>query len=167
MAALNRTASELMVEAGAHACTDVTGFGLLGHLAEMARASGVDVEVTWDDVPLLPGVLECAAAGILPGGVERNRESCGERVAAGPGVEPAMVDVCLDPQTSGGLLIAVAEDAAGPLLERLHAGGRRRRCGHRARDGTGRGPRRRQHARRPAHAGGCGRSATAKEEDAA
>ena len=123
MAALNRTASELMVESGAHACTDVTGFSLLGHLAEMARASGVDVEITWDDVPLLPGVLECAAAGIVPGGVERNRESCGERVVAGPGVEPAMVDVCLDPQTSGGLLIAVAAQAAGPLLERLHKAG--------------------------------------------
>ncbi len=123
MAALNRAASELMVECGAHAATDVTGFSLLGHLAEMARASGVDAELTWDDVPLLPGVLECAAAGILPGGVERNRESCGERVTAGPGVEPAMVDVCLDPQTSGGLLIAVAEDAAGTLLERLQAAG--------------------------------------------
>jgi selenide,water dikinase len=121
MAALNRAASEAMVECGAHACTDVTGFSLLGHLAEMARASGVDVELTWDDVPLLPGVLECAAAGILPGGVERNRESCGDRVIAGPGVEPAMVDVCLDPQTSGGLLISLAPDEAAALVGRLHA----------------------------------------------
>jgi len=74
-------------------------------------------------VPLLPGVIECAAAGILPGGVERNRESCGDRVATGPGVEPAMIAVCLDPQTSGGLLIAIAEDAAGTLVERLQAAG--------------------------------------------
>jgi selenide,water dikinase len=123
MTALNRAAAELMVECGAHACTDVTGFSLLGHLCEMARRSGVDVEVVWDDVPLLPGVLDCAAAGVLPGGIERNRESCGESVLAGPGVEPAMVDVCLDPQTSGGLLIAIAEDAAGPLVERLRAAG--------------------------------------------
>ncbi len=123
MAALNRAASELMVECGAHACTDVTGFSLLGHLAEMARASGVDAELTWDDVPLLPGVLECAAAGILPGGVERNRESCGDRIVADPGVEPAMVDVCLDPQTSGGLLISIGEDAAGTLIDRLRAAG--------------------------------------------
>jgi len=123
MASLNRAAAELMVGCGAHACTDVTGFSLLGHLAEMARASGVDVELTWDDVPLLAGVLDCAAAGMLPGAVERNRESCGERVDAAPGVEPTMVDVCLDPQTSGGLLIAVAEDAAGPFIERLHAAG--------------------------------------------
>jgi selenide,water dikinase len=115
MAQLNRRASELMIDCGAHACTDVTGFGLIGHLAEMAASSGVDVEVVWDDVPLLPGVLECAAAGILPGGVERNRESSADAVTLRPGAEgpeqgrreePIMLDVLLDPQTSGGLLVA-------------------------------------------------------------
>ena len=59
MAQLNRSAAELMLDCGAHACTDVTGFGLIGHVAAMAAASGVDVEIVWDDLPLLPGVLEC------------------------------------------------------------------------------------------------------------
>jgi selenide,water dikinase len=123
MAALNRTAAELMLEAGAHACTDVTGFGLIGHLAEMAARSGVNVEIVWDDVPLLPGVLECAGMGILPGSIERNRESSGDAVEMGEGVAPTMVDVCLDAQTSGGLLIALPEVNAKGLVERLRAAG--------------------------------------------
>jgi selenide,water dikinase len=123
MAQLNRAAAELMVQSGAHACTDVTGFGLVGHLAAMAAASGVDVEIVWDDLPLLPGVLECLAQGIAGGGVERNRESSGDRLSADDKIEPAMLDLCFDPQTSGGLLIA-APQAAGPdLLDRLHAAG--------------------------------------------
>ncbi len=121
MAMLNRRASELMLEFGAHACTDVTGFGLMGHLAAMARASEVDVEIIWDDIPLLEGVLQCAADGILPGAIERNRDSSAHAAVADPGVEPAMLDVCFDAQTSGGLLIAVPEANADPLLERLHA----------------------------------------------
>jgi selenide,water dikinase len=123
MAALNRVAAERMREFNAHACTDITGFGLMGHLAEMAAASRVDVEITWDDVPLLPGVLECLTDGIIPGSVERNMESSGDRVTAGPDVESAMLDVCFDAQTSGGLLIAVAEPDAAPLLARLRADG--------------------------------------------
>ena len=119
MTALNRAASELMLELGAHACTDVTGFGLMGHLGEMAASSGVDVEVVWDDLPLLPGVLECVAEGIASGGVERNRESSGHRLDAGEDVGPAMLDVLFDPQTSGGLLIALPEEQAHELLNRL------------------------------------------------
>ncbi|MFA7233134.1 MAG: selenide, water dikinase SelD [Terrimicrobiaceae bacterium] len=68
MTSLNRTASEIMQRHGAHACTDVTGFGLLGHLAEMARTSGVDMEIAWNDIPLLPGSLDLARAGVIPGG---------------------------------------------------------------------------------------------------
>lgn len=123
MAALNRQASERMLECGVHACTDVTGFGMIGHLGALARASRVDVEIVWDDVPLLPGVLECAADGILPGAVERNRESSGHCVVAGKDVSAAMLDICFDAQTSGGLLIAVPEASAGPLVERLHEEG--------------------------------------------
>jgi len=123
MTALNRLASERMLECGAHGCTDVTGFGLAGHLAEMAAGSGVDVAVVWDDLPLLPGVLECLAQGIIPGGVERNRESCGEAVTLGPGVPPPALEVCLDPQTSGGLLVALTEADARRLVERLRADG--------------------------------------------
>ena len=120
MAALNKTAAELMVEFGAHACTDVTGFSLMGHLAEMARSSGVDVRIVWDDLPLFEGVLEYAAAGILPGAVERNKESCADRVVASERLPQEMVDICFDAQTSGGLLIAIEQGRAAPLLKALH-----------------------------------------------
>lgn len=123
MAALNRRASELMLDFGVHACTDITGFGMIGHLSAMACASRVDVEIIWDDIPLLPGVLECAAEGIIPGAVERNRESSGHYVVAGEKVHWAMLDICFDAQTSGGLLIAVPETAADALLDRLHQEG--------------------------------------------
>ena len=123
MTTLNRAASELMVLFGAHACTDITGFGLMGHLAAMARASGVDVEIAWDDLPLLPGVLECVGQGILPGGIERNRESSGASATLGKGVDPLALEVCLDPQTSGGLLVVLPEARAAEFVERLHEAG--------------------------------------------
>ena len=123
MARLNRDAARLMVECGAHACTDVTGFGLVGHLAAMAAGSAVDVQIEWDRLPLLPGVLQCLADGIVPGAVERNREASGGSLATGEGVDRAMADLCFDPQTSGGLLIAVAEKNLAPLLDKLHAAG--------------------------------------------
>ena len=123
MAALNNAASKVMIELQAHAATDVTGFGLMGHLGAMAAASKVDVEIIWDALPLLPGVLECLADGIASGAVERNRESSGDCLIAEPGVQPEMLDLCFDPQTSGGLLIAIGEDKAGSLLEELHAAG--------------------------------------------
>jgi selenide,water dikinase len=123
MIELNKKASQLMVEFGAHACTDVTGFSLMGHLAEMALSSGVDVEIIWDDVPLLPGMLEYAAAGILPGAIERNKESCGDRVIADEALPQEMVDICYDAQTSGGLLIAIAENDAKDLLKALRSNG--------------------------------------------
>ncbi|MBN2593605.1 MAG: selenide, water dikinase SelD [Sedimentisphaerales bacterium] len=123
MTTLNKTASQLMVKFGAHACTDVTGFSLMGHLAEMALSSGVDVEIIWDDIPLFPGVLEYAAAGILPGAIERNKESCGDRIVADESLPQEMVDMCYDAQTSGGLLIAIAENDAVAFLKALHKDG--------------------------------------------
>ena len=123
MTTLNKTASQLMVKFGAHACTDVTGFSLMGHLAEMALSSGVDVEIIWDDIPLFPGVLEYVAAGILPGAIERNKESCSDRIVASDALPQEMVDMCYDAQTSGGLLIAIAESDAGSLLKALHKDG--------------------------------------------
>ncbi len=123
MARLNRTAARLMIECGADACTDVTGFGLAGHLAAMAAASKVDVEIVWDDLPLLPGVVECLAEAIASGVLERNRESTGDRLCADENVQPGMLDLCFDPQTSGGLIIALPEAAADDLLARLHAAG--------------------------------------------
>jgi selenide,water dikinase len=120
MARLNDRAARLMLEAGAHACTDVTGFGLAGHLGSMAAASKVDVELFGDDLPLLPGVSQCLSEGILSGAVERNRESFGESLVADGNVPPRLVDLCFDPQTSGGLLIVLPQSAATGLLTRLH-----------------------------------------------
>ncbi|MCU0963054.1 MAG: selenide, water dikinase SelD [Pirellulaceae bacterium] len=140
MTALNKRASELMRQFDAHACTDVTGFGLMGHLAAMAEASRCDVELYWDDVPLLPGVLQCAADNILPGAVERNKESSGAALAASEGLEPAALDILFDAQTSGGLLIAVPASTATELVAAL-----RTECapqaaviGHVIGEGTGR-----------------------------
>jgi selenide, water dikinase len=123
MTRLNDRAAKLMLESGAHACTDVTGFGLVGHLSAMAAASKVDVELFGDDLPLLPGLQECLNDGILSGAVERNRESFGARLVADENVPPALIDLCFDPQTSGGLLMAVPESAVAELLVRLHAEG--------------------------------------------
>ncbi|MHC4243587.1 MAG: selenide, water dikinase SelD [Planctomycetota bacterium] len=120
MITLNKTASQLMVKFGAHACTDVTGFSLCGHLSEMALSSGVDVEVIWDKIPLFPGVLEYAAAGILPGAIERNKESCSKNIKPVESLPQEMVDICYDAQTSGGLLIAIAQKDADDFLKALH-----------------------------------------------
>jgi selenide,water dikinase len=121
MTTLNRTASQLMVKFGASACTDVTGFALLGHLTEMSSRSSVDAQIIWDDIPLFAGVLEYAAAGILPGAVERNKESCAEMVTADPDLsgQQDLVDICYDAQTSGGLLIAIPQSRAKKMLNAL------------------------------------------------
>ena len=123
MTTLNKTAAELMVEFEAHAATDVTGFSLMGHLSEMALRSGVDVELNWDKLPWLQSVLDYASQSILPGAIERNKESCGHAVVAGPNITEEMVDICFDPQTSGGLLIAIDSEKARIFLERLHDSG--------------------------------------------
>jgi alkylhydroperoxidase/carboxymuconolactone decarboxylase family protein YurZ len=95
----------------------------MGHLSEMALRSGVDVELVWDKLPWLEGVLGYAAQSILPGAIERNKESCGHAVVAAENVTETMIDICYDPQTSGGLLMAVENSKAAALLERLHASG--------------------------------------------
>ena len=123
MTTLNKAAAELMVEFGAHAATDVTGFSLMGHLSEMAIRSGVDVEILWDALPWLEGALDYAVGSILPGAIERNKESCGHLVVAGKNVCETMLDVCFDPQTSGGLLIAIEAAKAKAMLARLHKSG--------------------------------------------
>lgn len=123
MTTLNKTASELMVQFKAHAATDVTGFSLMGHLTEMMLRSGVEAEIVWDDIPLFPGMLQYVADGILPGAIERNKESCGHLVVRENNVSELMADMCYDAQTSGGLLIAIAPDHADSLLKALHANG--------------------------------------------
>lgn len=119
MAELNRTASETMQETGAHACTDVTGFGLLGHAFEMAKGSGVGIIFESSRLPLLPGVQELAAMGLLPGGAHSNRAYLGDAVSFDERVPLAVQDLMYDPQTSGGLLIAIDGRKAPELLDRL------------------------------------------------
>jgi AhpD family alkylhydroperoxidase len=112
-----------MIHAGAHACTDVTGFGLLGHLYQMTRESGVTAEISWDRVPLLPEVLDHARAGMVSGAAERNREFASPVVTAADGVPDYALDLLYDPQTSGGLLFAVPTEAANGALAELKAAG--------------------------------------------
>ena len=139
MAALNRRAAELMADFDAHACTNVTGFGLMGHLKAMAVASGVDIELDGDAVPLLPGVLQLAAEGVLPGAVERNKESSGDALAAADGATPALVEHPLRCPDLG----RIADRGAGvgrrglyqPVARRRHRGGGGRRPGHGRGDG--------------------------------
>ncbi len=118
MTTLNASAAEAMVEAGADAATDVTGFGLLGHLARMLEASGVAARLDAAAVPLLPGVLELARGGIVPGGTRRNLAFVAPRLEA-EGLEEEELLVLADAQTSGGLLVAArAGDRLAEALER-------------------------------------------------
>jgi selenide,water dikinase len=119
MAQLNRAASEAMVEVSAHAATDVTGFGLLGHLAEMAAGSGLQATIAAGSVPVLEEVLDLAAQGVVPGGTHRNLASLEVRLLWDPSVAEALRLVLGDAQTSGGLLIAVAPDSLAALLAAL------------------------------------------------
>jgi selenide,water dikinase len=117
MAALNRAAAEAMKAAGASACTDVTGFGLFGHLVRMARQSKLTVQVFADALPAFDGALEAFRDGVIPGAVERNREFLGDDLELGPNMDEAFVHLGCDAQTSGGLLIAIPPER----LERLQS----------------------------------------------
>jgi selenide,water dikinase len=118
MTTLNRAARDAMVKYRVHACTDVTGFGLLGHAFEMAQGSDVELELCVDGVAFLPEALELARMGILPEGMYRNRTFAEEGVDAGE-TELCKQDILYDPQTAGGLLIAVDARDAEALLEEL------------------------------------------------
>ena len=120
MRALNRSGAEAMLAVGVHACTDVTGFGLLGHLREMAAASRLDVELEAGSVPVLEGVRELAAADVVPGGTLDNLSHVSEHVEWPEGFSKVTKIVLADAQTSGGLLIAVPADRAESLVEELH-----------------------------------------------
>lgn len=116
MAALNRDAAEAMQEVGVSACTDVTGFGLLGHLREMMAASGACALVYAGRVPLLPGALELATSGVVPGGTTNNQEYTASAVAYEDEVPDVLRILLNDAQTSGGLLISVPGKRAEALL---------------------------------------------------
>jgi len=125
MITLNRAAAhvlERLTPADVHACTDITGFGLIGHASEMAAASGCSIEIDSARVPVLAGARELVH-GNSPGGAKTNREYFGAGVRVDPGVDPAVVDLLYDPQTSGGLLIAVAAAHAERLSAALASAG--------------------------------------------
>jgi selenide,water dikinase len=115
MLRLNRRACEEMLRLEAHGCTDITGFGLLGHAREMALASGVTLELEAARVRFLPGALDYARAGAVPGGLRNNREFASCAVAMAPGLPREIEDLLYDPQTSGGLLISLPESGAAEL----------------------------------------------------
>ncbi|WXJ87571.1 Selenide, water dikinase [Moorella humiferrea] len=119
MATLNRDAAAAMVAVGVHACTDITGFGLLGHGLEMAKGSGVNLVFHAGAIPVFPQAREFAAMGLIPGGAYNNRRHIEKDVKVGSGVPEDLFDILCDPQTSGGLLIAVAEEKTKALLAAL------------------------------------------------
>jgi selenide,water dikinase len=123
MTRLNRTASEAMLEAGTHASTDITGFGLLGHLSEMARASGLAAELSASSIPVLSGALEYAERGFIPGGGVTNRDYVADLATFDADVSEPLSVVMSDPQTSGGLLMAVPPLAVEMLFRRLESFG--------------------------------------------
>ena len=123
MATLNRAASEAMIEVGVNACTDVTGFGLMGHLTGMLRASGVSADVSASKAPVLPGVDELLAQGVAPGGTHRNRAGVEAFVDWDDAVSDNDRLLLCDAQTSGGLLISVPEERLSGLLDALEAHG--------------------------------------------
>lgn len=121
MATLNRAASEAMMEVGVNACTDVTGFGLMGHLTGMLKASGVSAHVSVSKAPVLPGVDELLSQGVAPGGTHRNQAGVEAYVDWDDAVSDNDKLLLCDAQTSGGLLISVPEDRLSQLLEALEA----------------------------------------------
>jgi selenium donor protein len=123
MAALNRDAAEAMIEVGANACTDITGFGLLGHLREMAAGSGVDVTLEASQVPTLLAAWAFAGADVVPGGTLDNLAFAEEHVTFAPAVSRSARLLLADAQTSGGLLISLPADRADALLAALQARG--------------------------------------------
>jgi len=123
MTTLNAGAARAMLAVGVHAATDVTGFGLLGHLHNMLRASEVGAEVTAAAVPVLPGAREMVAKGAVPGGTTRNLESLQDSVSYAAGVTDVDRTLLADAQTSGGLLMAVAFDRVDRLRQALEREG--------------------------------------------
>jgi len=119
MATLNKDAAEIMSNYPVHACTDITGFGLLGHIAEMIIDTGFSVTLTSKTIPIIPETLEYAEMGLVPAGTYKNREFRECMVDFAPSVDRLVQDVLFDPQTSGGLLISVDRESADGLLEKL------------------------------------------------
>jgi selenide,water dikinase len=123
MSGLNKTASELMVEVGVDACTDITGFGLLGHAAEMIECREVGMVIDSAALPYFPAFKELSEIGTVPGGLNRNRDYRKDMVDIASNIPKFLQYLVFDPQTSGGLLIAVSEEKSDKLLASLHNNG--------------------------------------------
>ena len=119
MAMLNKDAAEVMAQFPVTACTDITGFGLIGHLCEMIEGTLTGVTVNSSAVPIMDDVLEFAGMGLVPAGAHANRSFRGNMVYLPPGFSPVMRDILYDPQTSGGLLIGCPENRVEALQKRL------------------------------------------------
>jgi selenide, water dikinase len=123
MTTLNATASRVMRNYAVHACSDVTGFGILGHGLGMASGSGVTLVIESAKLPLLDAAPRLAEKGYITGGCKRNREFLQEKISIEKSIREGLIEVALDPQTSGGLLIAVAKRQASQLIEELKGAG--------------------------------------------
>ena len=123
MVTLNESASAAMMEVGVNACTDVTGFGLFGHLLEMLKASGVSAQINWSEVPYLDGAKNLAKSGVVPGGTKRNLSSIEQSVEWTHVMDESDRLLLCDAQTSGGLLISVSPDKLDALLAALSSRG--------------------------------------------
>jgi len=119
MSRLNNTAADAMSQFEVHACTDVTGFGLAGHLLEMAKGSGKRIRLETEKVPRLNDVLRFASMGMVPGGAHKNRKFFEKIIAVDSCVERPMLDLMFDPQTSGGLLISMKKNSAEQFIESM------------------------------------------------
>jgi selenide,water dikinase len=125
MTTLNSRAAEVAASAKftVHAATDITGFGLIGHAREMAAGSGVSLRINSAKVPLLAGAMDCVRAGLIPGGLNNNRDFAECHVSYGESVPADIRTILFDPQTAGGLLLSVARSDAAALLDRLASAG--------------------------------------------
>lgn len=123
MTTLNRRAAEVVADFPVTACTDITGFRLLGHLAKMVEGSGCGVAFSTGRIPIIAEALDFARMGLIPAGAYRNRQFREDMVSIGNSVDRAVADLCFDLQTSGGLLMSVLPKIADDLLKRLQDAG--------------------------------------------
>lgn len=123
MATLNKEASSAMVELGAHACTDITGFGLIGHASHFIQGRKLGIELIAESVPVFSEALEFVKKGLYPGGLENNRKFYSPQVEFSGNVPEHRRNMLFDPQTSGGLLISLAPRAAEQMIDRLRKAG--------------------------------------------
>jgi selenide,water dikinase len=124
MAYLNKDACEAMVKVGINGCTDITGFGLLGHAYEMAEASNVSIEIWSDYLPIIKESIDFAKMGIIPAGRYNNEDYLAGHIDFSGDIRQEIKDIMYDPQTSGGLLISVPEEYSEKLMEELRRGNR-------------------------------------------